>query len=123
MFSLLEHVVKPEAVVREATRVLKKKGIVIVQLPNLQWFIEPHTKWPLLGLMPNSIREVVRRAINYGYINFNTTVRSLIKAFEQSGLTLVALEYFWHGVKRIMFKYYPPAYLLIFRKVDKPIVA
>ena len=114
LFSLLEHVAKPEAVVREVGRVLRRKGIAVVQLPNLQWLIEPHTKWPLLGIMPHFIREAVRKSIRYGYINFSATIKKLVRAFESTGLTLVAKESLWHSMKIRLG--YPPAYLLVFRK-------
>lgn len=90
MYSLLECVAEPKNVIKETSRILKKKGIVIVQLPNLHWLIEPHTKWPLLGLMPHSIRETIRRAIGYSYINSSITVKKIVKAFKAAGLILVA---------------------------------
>jgi len=111
---LLEHVVRPEVVAREIGRVLRKKGTAVVQLPNLQWFIEPHTKWPLLGFMPHFIRESIRNAINYPYINFNVTPRNIIRAFKVAGLTLVAKENLRHGMRVGLI--YPPAYFLIFYK-------
>jgi 2-polyprenyl-3-methyl-5-hydroxy-6-metoxy-1,4-benzoquinol methylase len=50
--SLLEHVKDPQRSVEELYRVLKYGGTAVIQLPNLQYPFEPHTKWPLLCLMP-----------------------------------------------------------------------
>lgn len=55
--SLLEHINEWDLVIREIFRVLKPKGLYILQLPNLKHFIEPHTKAPLLFLMPDSIKK------------------------------------------------------------------
>lgn len=52
LVSVLEHLTKPALCVQEVARVLRDKGLCIIQLPNLQWFIEPHTKYPILYLMP-----------------------------------------------------------------------
>ena len=52
--SLMEHLEDPEKHVRELYRILKPNGTVVLQLPNLQYIFEPHSKWPLLCLFPKS---------------------------------------------------------------------
>lgn len=52
--SLLEHVSGWDRVVSETWRVLRRSGLFVIQLPNLMYLIEPHTKFPLLGLLQKS---------------------------------------------------------------------
>ena len=54
--SLMEHLEDPEKHVRELYRILKPNGTVVLQLPNLQYIFEPHSKWPLLCLFPKSFQ-------------------------------------------------------------------
>jgi len=49
LISLLEHVPNWRIVIAEASRFLRTGGLVIIQLPNLYWLMEPHT-FPLYRL-------------------------------------------------------------------------
>lgn len=53
--SFLEHLENPEKYLKELYRVLRHGGTAIIQLPNLQYPFEPHTKWPLLCLLPKKV--------------------------------------------------------------------
>ena len=75
--SLLEHLEKPEKCVKELYRVLRHGGIAIIQLPNLQYPFEPHTKWPLLYLLPKRLQSRVLEMIDYSYINMEVPMRAL----------------------------------------------
>jgi hypothetical protein len=61
--------------VQELCRVLKQGGVAIIQLPNLQYLFEPHTKLPLLGFMPKQVQLKILRMMNYAYINFDVTIK------------------------------------------------
>ncbi|MEM1749577.1 MAG: class I SAM-dependent methyltransferase [Desulfurococcaceae archaeon] len=75
--SLLEHVGDPSSVINEVYECLKPSGFFIVQLPNPQWFIEPHTKFPLLFILPSTLKEAIREWLKYDYVNFKLTLKSL----------------------------------------------
>lgn len=66
--SLIEHLENPKEHVREVSRVLKKGGRMLIQLPNLDYLIEPHTKFPMF-LLPNKIKYTLTKALGYAYIN------------------------------------------------------
>jgi len=108
LISILEHLAEPDLAIKEVSRVLKDDGMVVVQLPNLQWFIEPHTKWPLLYFMPSTFREIIRSSLNYLYINFSVTIKNIIKAFGKHNLTL--------GYKMKLGFGWSPAWFLVFHK-------
>ena len=55
--SLLEHLENPEKCMKELYRVLRHDGTAIIQLPNLQYLFEPHTKWPLLYLLQRGFNQ------------------------------------------------------------------
>jgi ubiquinone/menaquinone biosynthesis C-methylase UbiE len=73
--TLLEHLENPDKCVQELYRVLKQGAAAIIQLPNLQYLFEPHTKLPLLGFMPKRVQSRIVKMIEYAYINFDVTVK------------------------------------------------
>lgn len=78
--SVLEHLRNPEFALTEFKRVLTKKGGLIVQIPNPEYFIEPHTKFPLIFLLPESIRDKINvRTFGYYYTNFRLSKKKLIQ--------------------------------------------
>jgi len=62
--SLLELVPGWDKMVSEAQRVLSVIGVFVIQLPNLMYLVEPHTKFPLLGFLPKRIRSVITSSVN-----------------------------------------------------------
>ena len=76
--SLLEHLENPGKAVEELRRVLSHGGVAVIQLPNPQYLFEPHTKWPLLYLLPKRIRSRIFRMIGYPYVNVEFTINWLM---------------------------------------------
>jgi len=62
-FSILEHIPKAERKMfyREAKRVLRGKGIFVIQLPNRYFIIESHTYIPFFGFLPSSMHSFAYR--------------------------------------------------------------
>jgi len=60
--SLLEHVPRWDRVIEEAGRTLKGGGLLLIQVPNLWFPLEPHTKFPLLAYLPKSLKKLSRGA-------------------------------------------------------------
>jgi ubiquinone/menaquinone biosynthesis C-methylase UbiE len=109
--SLLEHLSRPYSAMREIRRVLKTGGFFVVQLPNLQYFIEPHTKFPLLFLLPASLKRVISEQLDY-YINFHMTVKGVLR-LATSLFTLRKKDALYHKFKTCP---WPPAWIFIFQK-------
>jgi len=60
---IYEHVVDPEAVVKEIHRVLNPTGVVYLGLGNKYQLMEPHYRLPLLSWLPQrAADEYIRRA-------------------------------------------------------------
>jgi len=62
-FSLIEHIPKAERkmLYKEVKRMLRRKGIFAIQLPNRYFIIESHTYIPFFGFLPSSIHSFAYR--------------------------------------------------------------
>jgi SAM-dependent methyltransferase len=114
--SLLEHLENPAKCVQELYRVLRQGGAAIIQLPNLQYLFEPHTKLPLLGFMPKWAQSRILRMMDYAYINFDVTIKNALLMLQESGFELEESVKVYHlGVMKLLPQ--APAYIFIARKV------
>jgi SAM-dependent methyltransferase len=116
--SLLEHLRNPAKCVQELYRVLKQGGVAIFQIPNLQYLFEPHTKLPLVGLMPKWVQLRILRMMDHLYINFDVTVKNTLLMLQKSGFKLRKIVKVYHlGVMKLLSL--APAYIFITRKVGR----
>ncbi len=66
MFSLIEHVPDQRLALQEASRVLKDRGQLILQIPNRYFFLELHTGLPFLYYIPSQrIRRWTLKKLGY----------------------------------------------------------
>jgi len=107
--SLLEHVTKWNRIVSEAYRVLRRNGIFIIQVPNLIYFIEPHTNLPLLGFLPDGLRTKLAQIICCE-VHFDCTLKNVIKELEKHNFENWVSAYYHIPHKLIPF---PPSYFII----------
>lgn len=59
---VLEHVVDPEAVVRESARVLRRGGLLAFNMPNYRWIYEGHYNTPWIPAMS---KPLARRYVSF----------------------------------------------------------
>jgi len=80
-FSLIEHITKDEieAFYKETKRVIKKKGIFMVQLPNRYSIIESHTYLPFFGFLPSSMHSFAYRGEYVAVPSLKVVINSLKK--------------------------------------------
>lgn len=69
LFSVIEHIANQKLVLKEALRVLKSKGELIIQIPNRFFPIELHSGLPFVFFIPSRIRGSILRKIGYGWLN------------------------------------------------------
>ena len=110
--SSLEHIPNVNVAISEVHRILKTSGLFIIQLPNPQWYIEPHTKFPLLFVLNDDLKRKIANQFGYDFINFRLTLKNLQKITKTYFLT-----YDWinlsHGIK---LPFWPPAWLIVLKK-------
>lgn len=111
-FSLLEHVSDIPKVLDEVREVLTDEGYFAVQLPNPQWFVEPHTKFPLLFLLPGKAKDVIRRRVMSAYTNFGLTLKSFERITSSRFTTVSRVPI--HNV--VFFAPWPSGWMIIQRK-------
>jgi ubiquinone/menaquinone biosynthesis C-methylase UbiE len=113
--SLLEHLPHPKTCIHEVARILKYRGSCIVQLPNLQWFIEPHTKWFMLYLMPSSLIRIIKKSTGYSELNLTVTAKSVCSWFSKEELNYVARKKIYHKLTPFS-AIWPPSLFMVFKK-------
>jgi len=116
--SLLEHLKRPERCIEELWRVLRRHGTAIIQLPNLQYPFEPHTKWPLLCLMPKKLQLRILKMIGYPYINMEVTIKNALLMLKSAGFELREIVKVYH---LDLMKLLPiaPAYIFVAKKLKQ----
>lgn len=123
-FSILDHLQNPSLAINEQVRVCKKT--IIVEIPSLNYIIEPHSKVPLLYYYPDKVREkflkilFIERAYELGlnpseYINFNAIDKNVIRWFYEAGCKLVKSSKVYH-VKWTKIFFMPQGFLMSFKK-------
>lgn len=83
-FSLIEHLRHPERFLREASRVLKERGLLIVQIPNSHFLVELHTGIPFPSFLPNAVKNRISANVFPGlYVNWNLTRNVLFRQLNE----------------------------------------
>lgn len=86
-FSLIEHVPFQEKMLREAFRILKNHGQLVLQFPNKHFFMELHTGIPFFCLVPDSMKTWVLEKKSYGgFLNIPTPeqIKDIISMIDPS---------------------------------------
>ncbi len=69
-FSVIEHVPNPKLLLKEAFRVLKTNGILIIQIPDRFFPIELHTGLPLVYYMPKRILNFALKNTPFSWLKY-----------------------------------------------------
>ncbi len=94
--SLLEHITDQSAFFRELARILEPGGYALLQIPELRFPIEPHTKWPLLYVWRSSIRNRVLSATGYEDLNLSTSLGETTRLATTAGFAARRIVPIWH---------------------------
>ena len=94
--SLVEHMPDQAGFLREVARVLKRGGRAILQIPELRYPIEPHTKWPFLYLWSSAFQSKVLAATGYDDLDLSTSAARVIQLGSESGLQVEQTIPIWH---------------------------
>lgn len=94
--SLVEHIADQGAFFLELERMLEPEGHAVLQIPELKFPIEPHTKWPLLHVWNSSLRTRILSTTGYDDLNMSTSLESTIRFAEAAGLRTDRVVPIWH---------------------------
>lgn len=113
--SLMEHLENPLGHVEDLRKIVKPGGWLLLQLPNLQYFFEPHSKAPLLFLLPKRFQRLFFRTLGYPYVNMDLTIKRALNLLSERGFTLRKIEKIYH-VKGMRLIPWAPSYMFLLQK-------
>lgn len=116
--TVLEYLLRPFQCIKELSRIVKGNGYVFVILPNLQWFFEPYTKWPLLSFFPKVIQKrVMDHTPAYTHINLDVNIKNVITTFNTEGfIQLYRFPIYHSSFMKILI--WPPSWRIYLKKKD-----
>lgn len=98
---VIEHVEKPNLMLKEINRVLRKNGILHITTANKWWPIEPHYKLPFLSYLPPRLADYYVRLTKRGKIyhdirlpSYNEFYKAVERYFKVENITLDAIKNF-----------------------------
>lgn len=113
--SLVEHLRDRVRFFHEIVRVLSPGGRCYLQIPELRFMFEPHTKWPLLFAMKPSFQAAVLRGTGYGDVDMSASVEEARRDAEAAGLRVERVTPLWQfKVARLVGR--PMGYFLVLAK-------
>lgn len=113
--SLMEHLENPVAHVEDLRKIVKRGGWLVLQLPNLQYFFEPHSKIPLLFLLPKKFQRLFFRKLEYSYVNMDLTIKGVLNLLLERGFTLRKMKKIYH-VKCMRLIPWAPSYMFLLQR-------
>ncbi len=112
--SLVEHIENQSAFFVEIARVIRPGGYLVLQVPELRYPIEPHTKWPLLHLWSPEFQARILAATGYADLNMSTSLVRIKDIAVAAGFQVDRIIFLWHfRVARIFGP--PMGYFITFR--------
>jgi ubiquinone/menaquinone biosynthesis C-methylase UbiE len=117
-FSLIEHIPKAqrEMFYKEMERVIRKKGIFVIQFPNRYFIIESHTYLPFFGFLPSSMHSFAYRGGYVAIPSLKVVIRALKKhQFEICNVEKYEAPFlpFTHFLSKIgLFRLFPMGYII-----------
>jgi ubiquinone/menaquinone biosynthesis C-methylase UbiE len=94
MLSLLEHVPNWRIIILEVSRVLRNDGIVIIQLPNLNFIIEPHTHLPFIAFTPKCIKDVLTFNVVHDILQWDCNLREVVSALKNYNFKVLGITFY-----------------------------
>jgi SAM-dependent methyltransferase len=84
--SLVEHVANQAVLFREFGRILRSGGRAVLQIPELRFPFEPHTKWPFLLMWNPALQTRILQSTGYSDLNLATSREGVENLAVASGL-------------------------------------
>jgi ubiquinone/menaquinone biosynthesis C-methylase UbiE len=126
-FSVIEHIHenKRGSFYKEAKRVMKENGQLLIQQPNRYALVESHTFLPLYGFLPKRWHQVMYTKKEVYYVSV-PSLKEVLRALIENGLKVISIETydapflpFGRYLKKIgLFRLLPMGYIIRARKDD-----
>lgn len=114
--TVLEYLSKPSECTKDLFRIIKGNGFVFVIHPNLKWFIEPLTKWPVLSFLPKIVqRAVMSHTPMYTHVNLKISIKNIVRSFLDEGFIQMNRFPIYHS-NFMKFLVWPPSWRIYFQK-------
>jgi SAM-dependent methyltransferase len=138
LFSVIEHVPNPERLLHEAFRVLTDGGLLVIQIPNRLFPVEPHSGIPFFFYFPKKLRHFLIKNSHMAWMEYIETpsVKRLLRLITDSdsnakialrkmnyssSVLIPEIQPFYNLVSKMgFFKILPMGYLLLIKKVKHP---
>ncbi|MEZ5833759.1 MAG: class I SAM-dependent methyltransferase [Dongiaceae bacterium] len=96
LFDVLEHIATDELAVKEAVRVTRANGVVLVSTPNTDW------RYPFYGFMRNLCPNEAELMARWGHVRRGYSAQELVRLFgvppERSATFINPVTSFYHDV-------------------------
>lgn len=113
--SALEHLIQPLRGIEEHCRV--SRNFIMVQIPNLRYWIEIHTMFPLLAFMPKKVRRTVSEKRSAFYINYDVDFKMLVGALEKNARIYRIRKLYLRNALKLLFQ--PHGFQVIAQKINR----
>ncbi len=113
--SLVEHLTRQRRFFAGVAQVLKDDGLALLQVPEMRFLIEPHTKWPLLFAWRESLQSRVLTATGYRDVDLSTSLEKVVDLAREHGLEAGRIYPIWH-FRLARFLRIPMGYFIALRK-------
>ncbi|WP_420805661.1 methyltransferase domain-containing protein [Caldivirga maquilingensis] len=108
-----KHNVNTEYIVADARYLpLRSNSIDLIYALSLLELVEPHTKLPLLGLVPKTLRRVILHHSNYSDLQFNIHLKNLIRELRKQYFNVIGIVPHYHS-KHLRVIPIAPSYFII----------
>jgi len=113
--SLIEHLKEPEKHIKEIRKALKRKGIFIIQIPNLQYIFEPHSKYPFLFIFPRKIQLLIFKSLNCPFVNMKVNLKKILLLLQEEKFRIREIKKVYHlNIMKLLL--IAPSYIIISEK-------
>ena len=124
-FSVIEHIHENERGLfyKEAKRVMKENGELLIQQPNRYALVESHTFLPFYGFLPKRWHQVMYTEKEVYYVSV-PSLKEVLHSLEQNGFKVISIETydapflpFGRYLKKIgLFRLFPMGFIIRARK-------
>jgi 2-polyprenyl-3-methyl-5-hydroxy-6-metoxy-1,4-benzoquinol methylase len=113
--SVLEHLKHPSRGIQEHCRT--SSDLIMVQIPNLHYWVEIHTMVPLLAFYPRWLRRIISERRSVFYLNYDVGIKLLLKNLKKNSRIFAFRRLYLSNIMKLLIQ--PHGYQVIAKKAEK----